>query len=152
MTRDFFAPFGVWLPRHSEDQVKKVGTYVDLQKLAPEQKEKIILEQGIPYLSLLWRKGHVMIYIGEENGRVLIFHNVWGLKTVDFKGREGRKIIGKAVITTLCPGAELYCLVPQESLLINTISAMTILAPVAQNQQKQQSETSPPAKTQNSGS
>jgi cell wall-associated NlpC family hydrolase len=152
MTRDFFAPFGVWLPRHSEDQVKKVGTYVDLQKLAPEQKEKIILEQGIPYLSLLWRKGHVMIYIGEENGRALIFHNVWGLKTVDFKGREGRKIIGKAVITTLCPGAELYCLVPQESLLINTISAMTILAPVAQNQQKQPSETSPPAATQNSGS
>jgi hypothetical protein len=42
--------------------------------------------------------------------------------------------------------------VPQESLLINTISAMTILAPVAQNQQKQPSETSPPAATQNSGS
>ncbi len=23
MTRDFFAPFGIWLPRHSEDQVKE---------------------------------------------------------------------------------------------------------------------------------
>ena len=40
MTRDFFAPFGIWLPRHSEDQAKKVGTYIDLENLEPEQKEK----------------------------------------------------------------------------------------------------------------
>ena len=129
MTRDFFAPFGIWLPRHSEDQAKKVGFYTNLQNLDPEQKEKIILERGIPYLSLLWRKGHIMLYIGEQNGRALIFHNVWGLKTIDFTGKEGRKIIGKAVITTLYPGAELYNLDPQEGLLMKTISGMTILMP-----------------------
>ena len=150
MTRDFFAPFGIWLPRHSEDQAKKVGNYVDLQNLDPEQKEKIILEQGIPYLSLLWRKGHVMLYIGEQEKRALIFHNVWGLKTIDFRGHEGRKIIGKAVITTLYPGAELYCLDP-EGLLLKNISAMTILTPVKPNQQTQQGETSTPTTTQNSG-
>jgi len=117
------------LPRHSEDQAKKVGIYTNLQNLDPEQKEKIILERGIPYLSLLWRKGHIMLYIGEQNGRALIFHNVWGLKTIDFMGKEGRKIIGKAVITTLYPGAELYNLDPQEGLLMKTISGMTILMP-----------------------
>jgi len=131
MTRDFFAPFGIWLPRHSEDQVKKAGTFIDLQNLEPQQKEKIILEKGIPYLSLLWRKGHVMLYIGEQNGRALIFHNAWGLKTIDFDGKEGRKIIGKAVITTLYPGAELYCLDPG-GLLLKNISAMTILGPEKQ--------------------
>jgi hypothetical protein len=136
MTRDFFAPFGIWLPRHSADQAKKVGTFIDLQKLDPEQKEQFILQQGIPYLSILWRKGHVMLYIGEQNGRALIFHNVWGLKTRDLRGREGRKIIGKAVITTLYPGAELYCLDP-EGLLLKNISAMTVLGPVKQNQQTQ---------------
>lgn len=149
MTRDFFAPFGIWLPRHSEDQAKKIGSFIDLENLDPEQKEKIILEQGIPYLSLLWRKGHVMLYIGEKDKRALIFHNVWGLKTADFCGREGRKIIGKAVITTLCPGAELPCLDPQEGLLIKTISAMTILAPVKQTQQ--QKDTLTPAASQKSG-
>jgi len=132
MTRDFFAPFGIWLPRHSADQAKKVGTFIDLQNLEPEQKEKFILQQGIPYLSILWRKGHVMLYIGEQNGRALIFHNVWGLKTRDLSGREGRKIIGKAVITTLYPGAELYCLDP-EGLLLKNISAMTVLGPLKQN-------------------
>lgn len=135
MTRDFFAPFGIWLPRHSADQAKTVGTFIDLQRLDADQKERIILEQGIPYRTLLWRRGHIMLYIGEENGRALIFHNVWGLRTVDFRGTEGRKIIGKAVITTLCPGAEIPCLVPRESLLINTISGMTILGPEKPNQQ-----------------
>ncbi len=133
MTRDFFAPFGIWLPRHSEDQVKNVGTYFDLQYYAPEQKEKIIVEQGVPYLTLLWRKGHIMFYIGEENGRALIFHNAWGVRTRDFWGNEGRKIIGKAVITTLSPGAELY-FVPRESLLLNNISAMSVIGPLKQNQ------------------
>ena len=72
MTRDFFAPFGIWLPRHSEDQAKKVGTYIDLQNLEPEQKEKIILEQGIPYLSLLWRKGscHALYRRTGKDGRL----------------------------------------------------------------------------------
>jgi len=135
MTRDFFAPFGIWLPRHSADQAKTVGTYIDIKDLDADQKEKVILEQGIPYRTLLWRKGHVMLYIGQQNGRALIFHNVWGLKTFDLAGREGRKIIGKAVITTLCPGAELSCFVPQESLLINTISAITIIGPAKQNHQ-----------------
>jgi cell wall-associated NlpC family hydrolase len=148
MTRDFVAPFGIWLPRHSADQAKKVGTYINLENLNPEEKEKIILEQGIPYLSLLWRKGHVMLYIGQQNSRALIFHNVWGLKTKDLSGREGRKIIGKAVITTLYPGAELYCIDP-EGLLLKNISAMTILGPVKQNQQTQQDGKISPAIPEN---
>ncbi len=128
MTRDFLAPFGIWLPRHSADQAKKMGTYIDLLNLEPEQKEKVILDQGIPYLSLLWRKGHIMLYIGDENGQALIFHNVWGLRTIDCDGKEGRKIIGKAVITTLHPGKELDYLDP-EGLLIKHLSGLTILAP-----------------------
>lgn len=136
MTRDFFAPFGIWLPRHSEDQVKKVGTYIDLQNLTPDEKEKVILKKGVPYLSLLWRKGHVMLYIGDQDDRALIFHNVWGVRTRDCRGREARKIIGKAVITTLCPGAELLCLDP-EGLLIRKISALTIIAPQEEKQPEQ---------------
>ncbi|HNQ64612.1 MAG TPA: NlpC/P60 family N-terminal domain-containing protein [Smithella sp.] len=128
MTRDFFAPFGIWLPRHSADQAKKIGIYIDLEAMEPQEKEKVILEQGIPYLSLLWRRGHIMLYIGERNGRALIFHNVWGLRITDARGEEGRKIIGKAVITTLHPGKELTNIDP-DALLIKNLSAMTILAP-----------------------
>jgi NlpC/P60 family len=133
MTRDFFAPFGIWLPRHSEDQVKEVGTYVNLYGLDPEQKEKVILQKGVPYLSLLWRKGHVMLYIGEQNGRALIFHNLWGIKTRGLTGKEGRKIIGQAVITTLRPGAELSCIDPEGGILLKAITAMNVLVPEKTN-------------------
>lgn len=127
MTRDFFAVFGIWLPRHSEDQVKEAGHYIDLSGIPPEQKEKIILEKGIPYGTLLWRKGHVMLYIGAQNGQALIFHNIWGIKTKDLRGREGRKIIGQAVITTLRPGRELRNYDAESGDLLTNISGMSIL-------------------------
>ncbi len=129
MTRDFFAVFGIWLPRHSEDQVKEVGSYIDLSGLPPAEKEKTIIEKGVPYLSLLWRKGHVMLYIGAKDGRALIFHNIWGIRTKDLQGREGRKIIGQAVITTLQPGQELRDIDSAAGSLLNNISAMNILVP-----------------------
>lgn len=129
MTRDFFAVFGIWLPRHSEDQVKEVGTMIDLQGLSPEQKEKTIMEKGVPYLTLLWRKGHVMLYIGSRDGRALIFHNIWGIRTKDLQGREGRKIIGQAVITTLKPGQELIDRDASAGTLLDNIAAMNILVP-----------------------
>jgi hypothetical protein len=132
MTRDFFAVFGIWLPRHSEDQVKEAGTYINLQGLPPAEKEKIIMEKGVPYLSLLWRKGHVMLYIGQKDGRALIFHNIWGIRTKDLAGREGRKIIGQAVITTLQPGQELRDIDSATGSLLDNIAAMNILAPVNQ--------------------
>jgi hypothetical protein len=128
MTRDFFAVFGLWLPRNSEDQVKEAGRYINLAGMDPEQKEKIILEKGIPYLTLLWRKGHVMLYIGAKDGQALIFHNIWGVRTKDLMGHEGRKIIGQAVITTLHPGSELRNFDEAGDLLTH-IAGMSILAP-----------------------
>jgi hypothetical protein len=127
MTRDFFAVFGIWLPRHSEDQVKEAGRYINLSGIAPEQKERIILEKGIPYLTLLWRKGHVMLYISAQDGQALIFHNIWGIKTKDLRGLEGRKIIGQAVITTLRPGRELRNFDGGAGDLLTNISGMSIL-------------------------
>jgi len=132
MTRDFFAVFGIWLPRHSEDQVREVGTFISLEGMNPEQKEKTIIEKGVPYLTLLWRKGHVMLYIGHKDGRALIFHNIWGIRTKDLNGREGRKIIGQAVITTLEPGKELGNIDSSTGSLLENIAAMNILAPVRQ--------------------
>lgn len=129
MTRDYFSVFGIWLPRHSQDQVKEAGRYIDLSGMTPEEKEKTIVEKGIPYLTLLWRKGHVMMYIGAKDGQALIFHNIWGVRTKDLRGHEGRKIIGQAVITTLHPGRELRNFDSAAGDLLTHISGMSILAP-----------------------
>ena len=87
------------------------------------------MEKAIPYLTLLWRKGHVMLYIGVKNGQPLIFHNVWGVRTKDLRGCEGRKIIGQAVITTLHPGRELRNFDTEAGDLLTHIAGMSILAP-----------------------
>lgn len=127
MTKDLFAPFGIWLPRHSSDQAKEGGTFVDLEHLSPQEKEQAIIKDGIPYLTLIWRKGHIMLYIGSHQGKALIFHNFWGIKTKDLLGREGRRIVGHAAITTLNPGVELRNDDSPDSYYINSIMGMTML-------------------------
>jgi len=126
MIRDIFAPFGIWLPRNSADQAREGGAFVDLERFSPEEKEAIILRHGRPYSTLLWRKGHIMLYIGSREGKPLVFHNIWGIRTRDLLGREGRKVIGHAAITTLHPGMELSEADPRGDLLSN-LSGMTFL-------------------------
>ena len=58
-----------------------------------------------------------MLYIGQKDGEPLVFHNVWGIKTLEDNGEYGRFIIGRAVITTLEPGAELPNFVREKNIL-----------------------------------
>ena len=127
MIKDLFAPFGLWLPRHSADQAKEGGTFIDLQKLSSQEKKLMILKQGIPYLTLVWRRGHIMLYIGSYQGNILVFHNLWGVRTKDFLGRETRKIVGHAAITTLHPGIEIHDGDKTETDYLNGILGMTLL-------------------------
>lgn len=101
--KDLFAPFGIMLPRHSADQVQSGYDYVDLSGVSGKEKRKTVLNKGVPFLTLLWLPGHIMLYIGQEKDRPLAFHNLWGLRTKNLFGKQGRKIVGKSVVTTLSP-------------------------------------------------
>lgn len=127
MIKDLFAPFGIWLPRHSADQAKEGGTFIDLQNLSPEEKEEMIMKQGVPYLTLIWRRGHIMLYVGNYEGKALIFHNLWGIRTKGFLGRESRKVVGHAAITTLNPGMEFRNDDSSENIYLSGILGMTLL-------------------------
>ena len=105
-TKDFFTPFGIYLKRNSFGQTQ-LGKYLELKDLSLKQKKEQILKNGIPFLTLIYLKGHIMLYIGQKDGEPLVFHNVWGVKTLEDNGEAGRFIIGRAVITTLEPGREL---------------------------------------------
>jgi len=134
MIRDLFAPFGLWLPRHSADQASEGGQYVDLSGLNREEKQSAILAQGVPYLTLLWFKGHIMLYIGAKDGEPLVFHNFWSVRTEDIEGRAGKRIIGRAAITTLHPGRELQPPGSSRGDLLEAIQGMTLLLhPAAPN-------------------
>lgn len=104
MIRDFFAPFGIWLPRNSKDQARDGGRWVDLSMLRPAEKERVIRRDGVPYLTLLYLKGHIMLYLGVHDDDVLVFHNFWSVRTKTKTGSMRKRIVGQAAITTLRPG------------------------------------------------
>jgi cell wall-associated NlpC family hydrolase len=139
MTRDYMGAFGIWLPRNSSKQAKQ-GRRIELAGLSPSQKEQVICEQGVPFATLIWMRGHVTLYIGQHRGRALILHNTWGLKTRTWSGKEGRQVIGKTVITTLQPGAELPDLDRPMGLLINKVTGMSVLPCAGRHVLKTQNE------------
>jgi len=106
--RDLFAPFGIWLPRNSADQAKGGGTFHDLAALDPEAKRDRLLQQGVPFYTLVWLKGHIGLYLGSDpaSGEPLLLHNLWGVRTTSWSGRQGRALVGRLAITSLHPGEE----------------------------------------------
>ena len=104
-TRDLMIPLGVPLPRNSSDQARAYAA-IDLKDLPPQQREQVLLDKGVPFATLVRFPGHIALYVGQRGGRALILHNTWGVKTRR-GGVEGRKLIGRCVVTTLQPGEEL---------------------------------------------
>lgn len=124
-TMDIMATFGIWLPRDSSEQAH-VGRFIDFNKLKAHTKEKLVLQKGIPFLTLIHLPGHIMLYIGEKNGQAYVLQNVWGLHTQNLFGQKGRAIIGKTVITPLNFG-QAYSNVPQS--FLDEATGMTLLVP-----------------------
>ena len=104
--RDIFVPFGIWLPRNSTAQAKS-GLFLSLDGLTDNQKEEFIKKSAIPFLTLVWMPGHIMLYVGKKEGKAYVFHNFWGIKT-KILNKEGRVIVGKAAITTLRPESDVF--------------------------------------------
>ena len=123
MIKDFYAPFGIFLNRNSRMQ-KTNGTSIDLSSFDNIEKKNFILKNAIPFKTLIYLPGHIMIYVGEHNNEPLVFHNIWGTKTIDSNGKEGRNIIGKAIVSTLNPGSRLENYNSEFSLL-NRIESIT---------------------------
>ncbi|MFV0423458.1 NlpC/P60 family N-terminal domain-containing protein [Oleidesulfovibrio sp.] len=133
--RDLFTPFGIWLPRNSSVQAR-AGQLVDLMPYKPEKREAVILQQGRPFFSFIWMRGHIGLYLGamddgEGHSVPLMFHNVWGVRTGG-KGRtpEGRLIVGRAVVSSLHVGEEYPDV--QENWMLERIRGLTLLPPVVQ--------------------
>lgn len=124
MLRDMFAPFGIWLPRNSYQQ-SKIGETVSLENLSDSEKIETIKERAIPFETLLYKRGHVVLYVGTYNNEIVVFHNTWGIKTKNEKD-EGRVIIGKPIFSSLKLGKhqENY---DEEAEILKNLTSMNIL-------------------------
>jgi hypothetical protein len=134
LIQDVFALFGIAMPRNSRAQAQ-AGQVIALDGLSMEQKETRILEQGAPLLTIVNMPGHVMLYLGPDpvSGRPLVLHSMWGLRTKlpgfwdNPVATPGRWVLGRTVITTLTPGAELSNLVRPQGLLAERVSSITLV-------------------------
>jgi len=126
--RDLFAPFAIWLPRHSTQQAE-TGIVNDIANKTSEDKKQLILRNGIPFFTLLWVHGHILLYIGQWNNEIVVFHDPWGVHTENKFHQEGRLVIGKTVITPLSLGKG-YLTVPKTWL--DQVNSYTLLVPPQQ--------------------
>jgi hypothetical protein len=123
MIRDFYLPFGIWLPRGSYNQINS-GRNISLAGLSGSEKERLIKEKGVPFLTLVYLKGHIMLYVGSMNGKALVFQDIWGVTVRNGNGGEFKQVIGKSIVSTLTPGSELH--LAGDSLL-ERVSSMLVL-------------------------
>ncbi|MDD5717412.1 MAG: SH3 domain-containing protein [Sulfuricurvum sp.] len=124
MIRDMYTPFGFWLPRNSASQSKK-GEIFPLSTLSNDEKLAVIKQKGIPFETIIYLKGHVLLYIGTYESNVMVMHNIWGIRTLNKSGKTGRHIVGRAIISTLELGSDLEEYDPSMKLL-SRIESMNI--------------------------
>ena len=115
-TQDFFKPFGKFLSRNSKSQTQN-GLYIDITDLSNQEKKDFIRKNAKPYSSLIYLKGHIMLYVGLKDKEPLVAHNLWSVRLKSFFGLKSRHIIGKSIISTLDVGKEIKNFDEENSIL-----------------------------------
>ena len=117
LTKDFFAPFGLFLLRNSNRQAQKSSNVINIRGINSRKKKHIILKKAKPFRSLLYVKGHIALYLGNRDGEPIILHNYWGARLNNRK----KRVFGRAIITTTEIGKERKE-IRKRSMLLNTFS------------------------------
>lgn len=122
LLKDIFAPFGLFLPRNSKAQSMAWQSF-NIAHLSNKEKINLIKAHAKPFETLLYLKGHIMLYVGVVDDEILAFHAIWGLKTKD----DGRLLISQSAITTLDIGKD-DKRVAKEDLLLSRLEALSFLS------------------------
>lgn len=104
-TKSLFTPFAIWLPRHSSTQVT-AGQEVNKSHLPIKQRINYLLQNGHPFMTIIYLGGHVILYIGKyhetnfskTNMTAMTYQELWGMEPRD---NSRRAIVSKAVIFPL---------------------------------------------------
>ncbi|MCQ2980996.1 SH3 domain-containing protein [Helicobacter pylori] len=125
-TRDSFANFGILLPRNSYAQSRYANNYVDLSSMKAKEKEYYILKNATPFGTLIYLKGHIMLYLGAYNHQAIVAHSIWSVQTQKHFKTLSHKI-GGVVITSLWLAEEHNGAFSKKKLLIDRVLGMSDL-------------------------
>lgn len=124
-TQDYFATFGKYLHRNSKAQLSN-GKYLDMSNLSNDEKKEFMKKNGVPFSTLVYLKGHIMLYIGVKEKEPLVLHNMWSVRLKDNDGVKYRHIVGKASITSLEPGKGMKDY-DEENNILNKVLGIVVL-------------------------
>lgn len=100
LLNDVYRVFGIFLPRNSGQQAKTAGVSTSFEGLSSSQRDALI-SGAVSAGDGLFMKGHVMIYLGRDNGVHYAIHSL-GSHTVHYSdGRKEKQRIMKVVISDL---------------------------------------------------
>ncbi len=122
--KDFYTSFGLYLPRNSKDIANYSKNVIDLKEMSNIQKLEVISEQQ-PFSALLYKPGHITIYMGVMQQKPLVMQSLWGVRTESGKNR-GRNITGKVFISTLEYG-ENHPYYHKNTSFINSVASIIVL-------------------------
>ncbi|GAA8158059.1 SH3 domain-containing C40 family peptidase [Helicobacter pylori] len=125
-TRDSFANFGILLPRNSYAQSRYANNYVDLSSMKAKEKEDYIIKNATPFGTLIYLKGHIMLYLGVYNHQAIVAHSIWSVQTQKHFKTLSHKI-GGVVITSLWLAEEHNGAFSKKKLLIDRVLGMSDL-------------------------
>lgn len=125
-TRDSFVNFGILLPRNSYAQSRYANNYMDLSSMKAKEKEDYILKNATPFGTLIYLKGHIMLYLGAYNHQAIVAHSIWSVQTQKHFKTLSHKI-GGVVITSLWLAEEHNGAFSKKKLLIDRVLGMSDL-------------------------
>lgn len=101
---DLYKSFGILLPRNSGQQKDAAGKTVQIaSNLTAKEREKLIQQKLLPGATL-HMNGHVMLYLGEHQGRSYIIHDLAAYSDRNLKNSNGtlmRIPVNQVIVTDL---------------------------------------------------
>lgn len=100
---EIYKSFGLLMPRNSGQQAK--GAYGKNHFFAEEatKADKLKIIENMQVGDLIYIPGHVMMYLGQENSKPYVIHDVKGLSYIDKSGEVYRGTLNGVSVTPLLP-------------------------------------------------
>jgi hypothetical protein len=126
---DVFRTFGILMPRNSKEQAM-VGTTLGPVEEKPIQEKRERFDRSVPLSTTVRIPGHIMLYLGKDQGKHYVIHSLWGIQK---PGKAGPALqrIGKVVVSDLSLGEK----GPNGSLL-DRVTDIRVIGPSPEIQKK----------------
>ncbi len=102
LLKSIYATFGINLPRNGLQQVKTAlnrheftGNESDLSK------QQYLVSHAIPGITLLRLNGHIMLYLGHQDGTAYALHDIWGFRKPGDQGEDEVYVLNKTLVSDL---------------------------------------------------